>query len=89
MYFRAIGGVLYDKLYVTDGLRTEMYDPATNHWTTKRPGPQLPSDAAAAVLGAKLYVTGGWVSGAIRATSVYHPLTDTWTTAAPLPQIEP
>jgi N-acetylneuraminic acid mutarotase len=91
VYMYGIGGVLYDKLYVTDGKNTEVYDPVTNLWTSKRLGPQYRYEAAAAVVHAKLYVTGGRGINAAgewetwRTTSVYHPLTDTWTTAAPLP----
>ena len=86
-----MGGVLYGKFYVTDGKKVEVYDPSTNQWTTKAPGPQGRRDAAVAVLWGRLYLMGGliWnpVTGwqAVRTTAVYHPLTDTWTTAAPMP----
>lgn len=70
-----IGGVLYDKLYLTNGTTLEVYDPATNQWTSKRPGGGG-FGSAAAVLGAKLYVISD-------ITSVYNPLNDTWTAAPP------
>ena len=70
------GGVLYDKLYVTNGTTLEVYDPATNEWTRKPQGGR--SGSVAVALGAELYVIGD-------KTNVYHPLTDTWTTAASPP----
>jgi N-acetylneuraminic acid mutarotase len=87
-----MGGVLYGKLYVTDGKKLEAYDPSTNQWTTKASGAQLRADAAVTVNWGKLYLMGGRVfinptTGwqAVRTTTVYHPITDTWTTSAPMP----
>ncbi len=84
-----MGGVLYDKLYLTDGKTIEVYDPVTNQWTMKVTGGQVRVDAAATVQGAMLYLTGGRQPGAngwqpVRSTRVYHPITNTWTTAAPM-----
>ena len=87
----SVGGMVDGRLYVTDGANVEVYDPTTNQWTKKRQGPQRRIDAAGAVLGGQLYLTGGrrltpdvgWQP--LRTTDIYHPLTDTWSTGASLP----
>ncbi len=62
---------------------TYEYDPGTNTWTTKSPIPGgARGYAAAAELGGKIYVAGGWPN--LNTVEVYDPLTDTWSTAAPL-----
>jgi N-acetylneuraminic acid mutarotase len=85
-----MGGVLYGKLYVTDGKKVEAYDPSTNQWTTKASGPQGRAYSAVTVLWGRLYLMGGWAEmptgwQVVRTMAVYHPLTDKWTTAAPMP----
>ena len=91
------GGVIDGKLYVVGGCRfddcrigvttiLEMYDPATDTWTTKTPMPTARFAMASGVIAGKLYVAGGSTScGACLGTStleVYDPATDTWMTKA-------
>jgi hypothetical protein len=80
------GAVLYGKLYVT-GDELEMYDPATNQWTTKA---KPPTDVygAAVSMAAKLYLIGersDWPSGDGErwVNHVYDPGTDTWSSRTP------
>jgi len=82
----AIGGVdcvggCYRPLAVN-----EVYDPATNTWTTKAPMPTARFRISAATVNGKIYVFGGGtgaVSGSGNRFDVveeYNPITDTWTT---------
>jgi N-acetylneuraminic acid mutarotase len=81
-----MGGVLYNKLYLTDGKTIEVYDPVTNQWTMKVTGGQVRLRAAATVQGGLLYLIGGYqLRQTLRTTKVYHPIPNTWTTAAPMP----
>jgi N-acetylneuraminic acid mutarotase len=89
-----VGGVIGGKFYVTGGNygggQLDVYDPATNQWTTKAPMPGERWGAGAA-LRAKLYVIGGeqrTIDGTlttVRTARVYDPITDTWTTKSPVP----
>jgi len=93
--FEAVVGVINNKLYVTAG-RTdcppcspnptslEVYDPATNTWTTKAPMPAAQNGPGGVVSG-KLYVAGGVnASGTLVNTlRVYDPVTDQWNVATP------
>jgi N-acetylneuraminic acid mutarotase len=91
------GGAIAGKLYLAGGYRIEggvykahaqldIYDPATNTWTTGAPMPQRAQDAASAVLNGKLYVAGGTSYPVELATlMVYDPVTRSWTTKASLP----
>lgn len=98
--------VINNKIYVLGGydeewkvLRVnEVFDPATNTWTTKAPIPTLRADFAIAVYENKIYCIGGNVGGAVydnkinswqylRVNEVYNPETDTWENKAPLPTI--
>lgn len=96
----ASGGVIDGKLYVVGGCRfddcrigvtniLEMYDPATNTWTTKAPMPTARFGVASGVIAGKLYVAGGTqVCGAclgINTLEVYDPVTDAWTTKTSMP----
>jgi len=68
----------------------EVYDPATNTWTSKAPMPTARSQTASAVINGKLYVAGGTgncgTCALFKMLEVYDPQTDTWdTTKAPLP----
>ena len=96
----ASAGVIDGKLYVVGGCinsdcipgvtnRLEVYDPATNTWTTKAPMPTARFGVASGVIAGKFYVAGGsQVCGAclgITTLEVYDPATDTWTTKAPMP----
>lgn len=87
------------KLYVDGGLAisssfvgsippaTQVYDPATDTWSTTAADPDAAIGGAAAVLDGKLYVVGGYnLASQVGATvSVFDPKTDTWSTAASYP----
>jgi N-acetylneuraminic acid mutarotase len=91
----AIGG----KLYVVGrqaGSDTEtnfldVYDPASNSWTSRAPMPHPRWDGAGAAVGGKFYVIGGTTERAdgtweqVRTTSVYDPATNTWTNKRAMP----
>jgi len=63
--------------------RLDMYDPATNTWTTKAAMHVARGGLALAVLGGSLYAVGGDdIAGTLE---VYDPATDTWTLKAPAP----
>ncbi len=95
----AAAGVIGGKLYVVggecDGLAVcggkaatavlEVYDPATDTWTTKTPMPvALQGGHDAGVLDGKLHVVGVAPTFVV-IHDVYDPTTDTWTTATPMP----
>jgi N-acetylneuraminic acid mutarotase len=70
----------------------EMYDPATDTWTTKKSMPTARGGHAIAVYQNKIYVIGGvigesdpFTSGYTGVNEVYDPLTDTWETMEPMP----
>ncbi len=65
----------------------EVYDPATNTWTTKSPMPTARGSLQANNVNNKIYVTGGvdQDSHFVNATEVYDPLTDSWSTMASMP----
>ena len=65
--------------------RNEMYDPATNTWTTRSPMPTSRNHAFSGVVGGKIYVIGGRIgAGNIPATTnidvveEYDPATNLW-----------
>jgi hypothetical protein len=86
-----IGG----KLYVSGGwgsngspvAATEIYDPATNTWSTGAAVPVPLSAGAVSVLGGKMYIVGGCDANVCGHTdvSVYDPATDRWGRAADYP----
>ena len=75
----------------------EVYDPATDTWSTKANMPTSREGLAAAAIDGKLYVVGGWNDTDFpkvpwRSTlEVYDPATNTWSTKAnmPTPRINP
>jgi N-acetylneuraminic acid mutarotase len=88
------------KLYVIGGVVSagttanflntlEVYDPATNTWTSKKGMPTGRSGPGAVAIDGKLYVAGGVIeatqSGVTSALEVYDPATDTWTSEAGMP----
>lgn len=95
----AAAGVIDGKLYVAGGaiqvgsnVQTtnilEVYDPATDTWSSKVPMPTGREALAGAVIDGKLYVVGGSPSRAFAPTNileVYDPATDTWSVKAPMP----
>ena len=97
---QAATGTIDGKLYVVGGAINsdprigwtnvlEMYDPATDTWTTKMPMTTARLAMASGVIGGRLYVAGGMQScGAcigINTLEVYDPATNTWTTKASMP----
>lgn len=82
-----VGGI--DSSYAADG-KLEIYDPATDTWTTGAGLPNPLSGGGGAVLNGKLYMIGGcsfdFSCGQNTAVNVYDPATDTWSTAADYPE---
>ena len=81
-------------LYAISGLSdqgavnlVERYDPAQDAWTELAAKPHAVWDVKAIVLGGKIYVPGGRLSGQefTDLLEIYDPRTDTWTTGASLP----
>src|SRR5262249_16304062 len=62
----------------------EIYDPATNTWSTGATNPKPYAGSGTAVLGGKMYIVGGCtaVSGGTTDVMGYDPSTDSWTQAA-------
>ncbi|HEX5575422.1 MAG TPA: hypothetical protein VFX42_06070, partial [Gemmatimonadales bacterium] len=88
-YYTGAGGVIGGKFYAALGNHLEVYDPATNQWTTKAspPSPVGYASAGAVLLG-QFYAMGGGGGvnrDAFSTVSAYDPATNTWTSKAPLP----
>jgi len=90
-------GVVGGKLYVVGGITSsgglanivatlEVYDPATNMWTTKTSMPTARHHVGGAVINGKFYVVGGDAGGVVATLEVYDPATNMWTTKTPMPQ---
>ncbi len=62
------------------------YDSAARRWISRRPKPTAVSNAPAAALNGKIYVTGGFNAGPTAVVEVYDPATDAWERIAPLPE---
>ncbi len=77
-----VGGTtgLRDGQYVASVVN-EVYDSATDTWSTKTAMPTPRLGVSASVVDGKIYVVGGNSN----ATEVYDPATDTWTTKAAMP----
>ncbi len=90
-------GFIGGKLYVTGGRgignpkQVDVYDPATNQWSSESPFGSGRAYVAGLAYNAKLYLIGGYrvnadgSQTAVRATNIYNPATKQWTTGAPLP----
>jgi len=69
----------------------EMYDPATDRWTSKAPLPVGLHHVGIGVSGGRLYVIGGYAQSALSVWNpvatvyAYAPATDSWTERAPMP----
>jgi len=94
---------LNGRLYVLGGQRTdtgtipgpatnavEIYDPASDRWTSGPPLPTARMGLVAAVLNGKLYAIGGRTDGfstsAVGTVEVFDPATQAWTTRNPMSQ---
>jgi N-acetylneuraminic acid mutarotase len=68
---------------------TEVYDPATDSWTTKQPIPYPVIKGASAVVDSKIYIMGGLfeLNNPLNAryNQIYNTETDTWSLGTPLP----
>jgi len=86
----AVGGTPAGQVDPLPAGTVEVYDPASDSWTTKQPIPAPPFGAGVGVVNGILYVIGGiapsssgaMVTGTLRA---YDPIANTWTTKAPMP----
>jgi N-acetylneuraminic acid mutarotase len=85
--------VIGGKLFVAGGnnaaqaatRRLDVYDPATNTWSTKTALPSARVATGAAVVGGKLYVVGGRNGTSyLDAVVAYDAVTDSWTKRAPM-----
>jgi hypothetical protein len=83
-------------IYVIGGFKTsqftnvnEMYDPATDTWTSMAPMPSKRCGTGTAVVNGKIYVIGGcFFSGnAVKSVDIYDPQTNQWSTGADMPSI--
>ncbi|MGW3497622.1 Kelch repeat-containing protein [Streptomyces sp. NPDC001020] len=88
-------GFIGGKLYVVGGwgadgspdAKMEVYDPASNSWSTKASSPKPYAGSGSAVLGGKLYVVGGCTSTCgTKDATVYDPSSDSWSTIASYPE---
>lgn len=66
---------------------TEVYDPATDSWTTMTPIPTTVYGYASAVMNNKIYAMSGWsvktpLSDQVQ---IFDPKSNTWTTGTPIP----
>ena len=77
------------RLAVSDAL--EEYDPAANRWATRAPLPKGLHHAAAASVGNRLYVVGGFTASLfslwqpVASVYAYQPATDAWVERAQMP----
>jgi len=69
----------------------EVYDPATDTWTTKTSMPTPKAGLSASAVDGKIYLIGGFTQSAngtrqtSKETLVYDPIADSWTTKTPIP----
>lgn len=66
----------------------EVYDPETDSWTRRADKPTPVLNIAAAVIGDRIYVPGGYDAAQqpVAALEIYDPLQDAWSQGAPLPE---
>ena len=64
----------------------EIYDPATNHWSTGARLPTALADSRACVFGNEIYLFGGGsVAAAATSTLTYNTTSNSWSAKAPMP----
>jgi N-acetylneuraminic acid mutarotase len=89
------GAAINGKFYVVGGFirpanvnigALQIYDPATNRWTSGSPMPTPRSSLTTVVIDGKLYAVGGGNGTTLVSTvEIYDPTSDTWTTGASAP----
>jgi hypothetical protein len=98
----AAAGVIDGKLYVVGGQneniaipgnsdhifnKLEVYDPASDTWSTRAPMPTARISSTAGVVNGILYVAGGNNGLAqLNIVEAYDPVSNTWTTCTPMPE---
>ncbi len=75
-------GVVGGRLYLASSNRLDVYDVATNSWSSGPPLAQNQSAGGGDAVKAKFYVVGGF---GLQTTSEYDPATNRWRTRAPVP----
>jgi N-acetylneuraminic acid mutarotase len=64
----------------------DVYNPATNSWSSLKPMPTARSGSAVALLDGKIFVFGGErLGGTFHQAEAYDPITDVWAELAPMP----
>jgi N-acetylneuraminic acid mutarotase len=101
-HHRGVARAINGKLYVVGGVtyhsseygpepqpwaELDVYDPATNTWTTGMPMSEARYGGSGGVVNGKLYVAGGWKteSSAVSTLEMYDPATNTWAARADMP----
>jgi uncharacterized repeat protein (TIGR03803 family) len=94
MRYPAGVGAINGKIYVVGGTTTgstviatnQVYNVATNTWTTAAPLPTAITDGAGAVVNGIFYVIGGYNgTNVVNTVYAYNPSTNTWTSKATMP----
>lgn len=84
-----VGGITYEdenNNHQNYTVVNEVYDPATDSWTTKRPAPIAVARYASAVVNNKIYIMGGTnASQQLISNQIYDVGNDTWSLGASLP----
>ena len=68
---------------------TQIYNIASNSWTTGVPAPTPLFGASATIIGSQVYVVGGYSSnlGLLSTLYIYDPATNTWISGPPTPSL--
>jgi serine protease len=87
MTLAAVNGKIYAIGGAPSYTLNQIYDPATNTWSSGKPKPTGVANTDAAVINGRIYIPGG--SDATTAVTtkleIYDPVTDQWSSGAPLP----
>jgi hypothetical protein len=66
----------------------DVYEPATNSWSTAQPLPAVRGGFAAVTVNGLIYALGGSDGNLLNDLQRYDPTADTWTALAPLPTVQ-
>jgi hypothetical protein len=80
----AIGGDAFSGTYVPSNV-VEVYNPATDSWSSRAPMGIPRYALSAAYASGKIYAFGGYNGGPMNAVEAYDPATNTWAPVAPMP----